>query len=83
MILWVSINFKVFAHPTLFVKVSVERKEHIKSAIKELTNPFLDSNENKTKLKGTRIVAYHLRVATIEFSIKLINKRRKYRFSIF
>ncbi len=40
-------TFKVFVHPTLFVKVPAERKEHIKSAIKELTNPFPDSNGNK------------------------------------
>jgi hypothetical protein len=33
-------TFKVFVPPTLFVKVPAERKEHIKSAIKELTNPF-------------------------------------------
>jgi len=55
-------TFKVFVHPTLFVKVPSERKEHIKSAIKELTNPFPDSNGNKKEIKGTRIVTYRLRV---------------------
>ncbi len=55
-------TFKVFVHPTLFGKVPAERKEHIKSAIKELINPFPDSNGDKKELKGTRIVTYRLRV---------------------
>jgi mRNA interferase RelE/StbE len=55
-------TFKVFVHPTLFGEVPAERKEHIKSAIKELTNPFPDSNGDKKELKGTRIVTYRLRV---------------------
>jgi mRNA-degrading endonuclease RelE of RelBE toxin-antitoxin system len=55
-------TFKIFVHPSLFVKVPAERKERIKSAIKELTNPFPDSNGDKKELKGTRIVTYRLRV---------------------
>ncbi len=45
--------FKVLVHPSLFVKIPAERKEHLKSAIKELTNPFPDSNGNKKELNGT------------------------------
>jgi mRNA-degrading endonuclease RelE of RelBE toxin-antitoxin system len=55
-------TFKVFVPPSLFVKIPAERKEHIKSAIKEPINPFPDSNGHKKELKGTRIVAYRLRV---------------------
>jgi len=55
-------TFKIFVHPSLFIKVPAERKESIKSAIKELTNPFPDSNGDKKELKGTRIVTYRLRV---------------------
>ena len=55
-------TFKVFVHPSLFVKLPAERKESIKSAIKELTNPFTDSKGAKKELKGTRIVTYRLRV---------------------
>lgn len=55
-------TFKVFVHPSLFVKIPTERKEHLKSAIKELTNPFPDSSGNKKELKGTRTVTYRLRV---------------------
>ncbi|AKB75335.1 RelE/StbE replicon stabilization toxin [Methanosarcina lacustris Z-7289] len=54
-------TFKIFVHPSLFIKVPAERKESIKSAIKELTNPFPDSNGDKKELKGTRIVTYRLR----------------------
>ena len=55
-------TFKIFVHPSLFIKVPAERKESIKSAIKELTNPFPDSKGDKKELKGTRIVTYRLRV---------------------
>ena len=55
-------TFKIFVHPSLFMKVPAERKESIKSAIKELTNPFPDSNGDKKELKGTQIVTYRLRV---------------------
>ena len=55
-------TFKIFVHPSLFIKVPAERKESIISAIKELTNPFPDSNGDKKELKGTRIVTYRLRV---------------------
>jgi len=55
-------TFKIFVHPSLFIKVPAERKESIKSVIKELTNPFPDSNGDKKELKGTRIVTYRLRV---------------------
>lgn len=55
-------TFKVYVHPSLFVKIPAERKEHLKSVIKELTNPFPDINGHKKELKGTRIVTYRLRV---------------------
>ena len=84
-------TFKVFVHPTLFVKAPAERKEHIKSAIKELTDPFPDSNGNKKELKGTRLVTYRLRVGDYRvfyqsdeeekrvclFDIRPLNKRIK------
>lgn len=44
-------TFKIFVHPSLFEKVPAERKESIKSAIKELTNPFPDSNGDKKNSK--------------------------------
>jgi len=39
--------FKVFVQPTLLAKVSMERKGHIISAIKEFTNPFPNNYEGK------------------------------------
>jgi hypothetical protein len=50
--------FKVFVQPTLLAEVPMERKGHIKSAIKELTNPFPDNYEDKKELNGTRIFIY-------------------------
>ena len=46
----------------LFLLRFLRNEKNIKSAIKELTNPFPDSNGDKKELKGTRIVTYRLRV---------------------
>lgn len=50
--------FKVFVQPTFLAKVPMERKGHIISTIKELTNPFSDNYEDKKELNGTRIFIY-------------------------
>ena len=70
-------TFKVFVHPTLFVKAPAERKEHIKSAIKELTDPFPDSNGNKKELKGTRLVTYRLRVGDYRVFYQIDDEEKK------
>ncbi len=84
-------TFKVFVHPTIFVKAPAEREEHIKSAIKELTEPFPDSDENKKEFRGTRLVTYRLRFGDYRvfyqideeekkvyvFDIRSLNKRIK------
>ena len=70
-------TFKVFVHPTLFVKIPAERKERIKSAIKELANPFPDSNGDKKELKGTRIVTYRLRVGDYRVFYQIDEEEKK------
>jgi len=55
-------TFKICVHPSLFDKIPVERKESIKSAIKELSNPFPDSSGKKKELTGTRIATYRFRI---------------------
>ncbi len=69
--------FKVFVHPTIFVKAPAERKEHIKSAIKELTDPFPDSNGNKKELKGIRLVTYRLRVGDYRIFYQIDEEEKK------
>ncbi len=44
-------TFKVFVHPSLFHNIPAERKEYLKSAIKELENPFPDSKGGKKNSK--------------------------------
>jgi mRNA-degrading endonuclease RelE of RelBE toxin-antitoxin system len=84
MSLCVSITFKVFVHSLLFVKVPVKRKEYVKSAINELTNPFPDSNGNKKGLKGTQIVTYRLRVGDYRVFYQTDEEENKvYVFDIF
>ncbi len=70
-------TFKVFVHPTLFLKVPAERKERIKSAIKELANPLPDSNGDKKELKGTRIVTYRLRVGDYRVFYQIDEEEKK------
>ena len=64
-------------HPTIFVKAPAERKEHIKSAIKELTDPFPDSNGNKKELKGIRLVTYRLRVGDYRIFYQIDEEEKK------
>jgi mRNA interferase RelE/StbE len=73
--------FKVLVHPSLFVKVPSERKESIKSAIKELTNPFPDNSRNKKELKGTRIITYRLRVGDYLIFYQIDKKENEVRLS--
>jgi mRNA interferase RelE/StbE len=70
-------TFKVFVHPTIFVKAPAERKEHIKSAIKELTEPFPDSNGNKKELQGIRLVTYRLRVGDYRIFYQINEEEKK------
>ncbi len=69
--------FKVFVQPTLLAKVSMERKGHIKSAIKELTNPFPDNYEGKKELNGTQIFIYRLRVGDYRVFYQIDEEERK------
>ncbi|MFZ2499302.1 MAG: type II toxin-antitoxin system RelE family toxin [Methanosarcina sp.] len=69
--------FKVLVHPSLFVKVPAERKESIKSAIKELINPFPDNSGNKKELKGTRIITYRLRVGDYRIFYQIDEKENE------
>ncbi len=70
-------TFKIFVHPSLFEKVPAERKESIKSAIKELTNPFPDNIGDKKELKGTRIITYRLRVGEYRVFYQIDEKEKK------
>ena len=70
-------TFKVFVHPTIFVKAPAEQKEYIKSAIKELTDPFPYSNGNKKELKGTRLVTYRLRVGDYRVFYQINEEEKK------
>jgi len=51
MSLWVLMTFKVFVHPTLFVKAPAERKEHINLQLKSLQSHFQIVTETKKNSK--------------------------------
>lgn len=70
-------TFKVYIHPSLFVKIPAERKESIKSAIKELTNPFPDNNGSKKELKGTRTTTYRLRVGNYRVFYQIDEEKKE------
>lgn len=70
-------TFKVFVHPSLFHNIPAERKEHLKSAIKELENPFPDSKGGKKELKGTRLVTYRLRVGEYRVFYQIDNEAKE------
>lgn len=70
-------TFKIFVHPSLFEKVPAERKEHIKSVIKELKNPFSDNIGDKKELKGTRTVTYRLRVGEYRVFYQIDEEEKK------
>ena len=44
--------FDVLVIPTLFEKIPLELKGNIKSAIKELNNPFPGEGGNKKEIRG-------------------------------
>lgn len=70
-------TFKIFIHPSLFVKIPEERKELIKSAIKGLTNPFPDNTGDKKELKGTRIITYRLRIGDYRVFYQIDEEEKK------
>lgn len=61
----------------------MERKGHIKSAIKEFTNPFPNNYEGKKNSMELKSLYTVWELEIIGFSIKLMKKKGKCTFLIF
>jgi mRNA-degrading endonuclease RelE of RelBE toxin-antitoxin system len=76
-------SFDVLVLPELFDQIPAERKEQIKSALKELNDPFPGSSGNKKEIKGSRKVAYRLRVGNFRIFYNIdIDRKEVYVFDI-
>jgi mRNA-degrading endonuclease RelE of RelBE toxin-antitoxin system len=53
-------TFKVLIHPRVFDKISAQRRDQIKEALKELKDPL--PGGNKKEVKGSSKIVYQLRV---------------------
>ena len=76
-------SFDVLVIPALFEKIPPEFKDNIKSAIKELSNPFPGEGSNKKEIKGTGDSAYRLRVGSYRIFYRIDkDKKKAYVFDI-
>jgi mRNA interferase RelE/StbE len=70
-------SFDVLVIPTLFEKIPPELKGNIKSAIKELNNPFPGEGGNKKEIKGAGDSAYRLRVGSYRIFYRIDKEKKK------
>ncbi len=70
-------SFKVLVLPRLFEEIPAELKENIKSAIKDLTNPYPGSGGNKKEIKGAGDSAYRLRVGSYRIFYRIDKEKKK------
>ncbi|KKG10466.1 type II toxin-antitoxin system RelE/ParE family toxin [Methanosarcina sp. 2.H.A.1B.4] len=70
-------SFDVLVLPELFDRIPSELKQHIKSAIKELNDPFPGSGGNKKEIKGAGKVSYRLRVGNFRIFYNVDKDEKK------
>lgn len=70
-------SFDVLVIPSLFEKVPAEFKDNIKSAIRELKDPFPGEGSNKKEIKGAVDSAYRLRVGSYRIFYRIDKDKKK------
>ena len=77
-------SFEVLVLPELFTRLPPDVKENIKSALKELKEPFPGTGRgSKKEIKGADDAAYRLRVGSYRIFYRIdLNEHRVYVFDI-
>jgi mRNA-degrading endonuclease RelE of RelBE toxin-antitoxin system len=71
-------SFEVLVLPDLFTRLPPDIKENIKSALKELKEPFPGTGRgSKKEIKGTDDAAYRLRVGSYRVFYRISQENHK------
>jgi mRNA interferase RelE/StbE len=70
-------SFDVLVLPNLLDKIPAKLKQNIKSAIKELSNPFPCEGGDKKEIKGTEDSAYRLRTGNYRIFYRIDRDKKK------
>lgn len=71
-------SFEVLVLPELFIKLPPDVKENIRSALKELKEPFPGTGRgSKKEIKGADDVAYRLRVGNYRVFYRIDREEHK------